>query len=80
MADIILKEDSYKIIGICMEVHTQLGLGFKEIVYKDALELEFRNNEILFCREKKFKIEYKGTILPHAFYPTLLFSIILFLK
>jgi len=30
----ILKEESYKIIGICMEVHTNLGMGFKEAVYK----------------------------------------------
>ena len=31
--DIILKEGSYKIIGICMEVYRELGMGFKEIVY-----------------------------------------------
>ena len=41
MAEIILKEESYKIIGACMEVHRELGMGFKEIVYKDALEMEF---------------------------------------
>ncbi len=68
MADIILKEESYKIVGICMEVHNHLGMGFKEIVYKDALEFEFKNNDITFSREKKFKIEYKGLILPHAFF------------
>ena len=37
MSDIILKEESYKIIGACMEVHRELGFGFKEIIYKDAL-------------------------------------------
>jgi len=36
MGDIILKEGSYKVIGICMQVHTNFGLGFKEAVYKDA--------------------------------------------
>lgn len=46
MTDIICKEESYKIIGICMEVHTQLGMGFKEAVYKDALQIEFRNNNL----------------------------------
>ena len=30
--DIILKEESYKIIGACMEVHRELGFGFKEII------------------------------------------------
>lgn len=67
MADLILKEESYKIIGICMEVHKELGMGFKEIIYKDALEIEFRNHAIPFSREKLFKIEYKGVILPHKY-------------
>lgn len=67
MADIILKEESYKIIGLCMEVHNQLGLGFKEIIYKDALEIEFANHHMAFEREKQFKIEYKGTILPRRY-------------
>ena len=48
-----------------MEIHRELGIGFKENVYKDALEIEFRNNGIPYCREKQFKIEYKGIILPH---------------
>ncbi|MFL5811370.1 MAG: GxxExxY protein [Flavisolibacter sp.] len=43
MPDIILKDESFRIIGICMEVHRELGFGFKEVVYKEALELEFRN-------------------------------------
>src|SRR5688500_11401581 len=64
MADIILKEESYKIIGLCMEVHNQLGMGFKEIIYKDALEIEFTTQHIPFQREKQFKIEYKGIVLP----------------
>ena len=41
MVDLIYKKDCYEIIGKCMEVHNNLGSGFLEIVYKDALELEF---------------------------------------
>ncbi|MCZ2458499.1 MAG: GxxExxY protein [Chitinophagales bacterium] len=63
-----LKDETYQIIGICMEVHNQLGDGFLEIVYKDALEYEFRNTEILFEREKEYAVNYKGIILPHKFY------------
>jgi len=62
------KEEYYKIVGLCMEVYRHLGGGLSEIVYKDALELEFRNNFIPFEREKQFSIEYKGVILPHKFY------------
>ena len=67
MGDIIFKEESYKIIGVCMEVHNHLGIGFKEIIYKDALEIEFKNHNIPFEREKQFKIEYKGITLPKRY-------------
>src|SRR3954471_19158429 len=62
------EKETYKIIGICMEVHKNLGPGLLEIVYKDALEIEFKENNIPFEREKEYSIEYKGIILPHKFY------------
>lgn len=51
-----------------MEVHNNLGAGFLEIVYKDALEYEFKCAEIYYEREKKYLVNYKGIILPHRFY------------
>lgn len=39
MSNLILKDESYELIGICMEVHRELGMGFQEIIYKDALEV-----------------------------------------
>jgi len=51
-----------------MEVHNQLGKGFLELVYKDALEYEFRQTNIPYEREKEYIVNYKGTILPHKFY------------
>ncbi|MCA1966523.1 MAG: GxxExxY protein [Flavobacterium sp.] len=62
------EEETFKIIGICMEVHRNLGPGLLEVVYKDALEIEFKANNLPFEREKEFSIEYKGVILPHKFY------------
>ncbi len=38
---ILYKEESYQLIGICMKIHKILGKDFKEIVYKDAIEVEF---------------------------------------
>ncbi len=63
MTDIIYKQEAYEIIGACMEVHKHLGNGFLESVYQEALELELRERNILFQREAKLKIEYKGQIL-----------------
>jgi GxxExxY protein len=68
MKDLIYKNESYEIIGICMEVHNNLGAGFLEIVYKDALEYEFRQAGIAFQREKEYVVNYKGIVLPHKFY------------
>lgn len=66
--DFPLKEETYKVIGMCMEVHNNLGNGFSEIVYKDALEIEFQRAGITYEREKEYPVNYKGIILPHKFY------------
>lgn len=67
MAKIVLLEESYTLVGLCMEVHKELGMGFKEAVYKDALEFELKRNDIRYSREIKFKITCKGYILPHSY-------------
>jgi len=54
-----------------MEVHRILGKGLLEVVYKDAIEYEFKNQKIPYEREKKYEVEYKGIILPHYFLPIL---------
>lgn len=68
MSNLIYKEESYMIIGACMEVHNNLGAGFLEIVYKDALEYEFSIRNIPYQREKRYEVNYKDVILPHKFY------------
>ena len=68
MTNILYKEESYKIIGICFETHNNLGAGFLEIVYKDALEYEFDKAGISFQREVEYEVNYKDVILPHKFY------------
>lgn len=51
-----------------MEVHNNLGPGFLEIVYKDALEYEFIKANIPYEREKRYEVNYKGVVLPHKFH------------
>lgn len=62
-----LQNETFKIIGACMEVHNHLGKGFAEVVYKDALEHEFKIQSIPFNREKSYQIKYKDIILTYRY-------------
>ena len=68
MSELIHKEEVFKIIGLCMEVHNHLGKGHNEKIYGDALELEFKLNHIPYIREQKYTIEYKGIQLPSYYF------------
>jgi len=57
---ILFKDESYKIIGICMNVHSSLGTGFLEAVYSEVLEREFKSNNIPFEKERKLEIFFNG--------------------
>ncbi|MEO5649860.1 MAG: GxxExxY protein, partial [Ginsengibacter sp.] len=67
MPNLILKEKSYELIGVCMEVHRELGMGFREIIYKDALEYEVQTKMIPYERERPYEIQYKTIILPRRY-------------
>ncbi|MEZ4875640.1 MAG: GxxExxY protein [Flavobacteriaceae bacterium] len=68
MAELVYKEESYAIVGCLFEVYNNLGSGFSEIVYKDALEYELLRKNIPFQREKEFSVQYKEVILKHKFF------------
>jgi GxxExxY protein len=69
MAEIIYKEESYKIIGACFEVYKQKGCGFTEPVYQECLKIEFDLQSIPFIFEPIIQLEYKGKILDQYFKP-----------
>lgn len=68
MDDLIYKDEAYEIVGVCMEVHNELGPGLLEIIYKEALEWEFVERGILSEREKEYPVLYKGNLLRKKFY------------
>ncbi len=82
MVKFILKNECYKVIGACFEVHKVLGTGFLKAIYSEALEIEFSNRKIPFYREKAIRIHYKGKQLRKTYYVDLLCydSIIIELK
>lgn len=57
-----------KIINACMEVHNELGNGFLEPVYQEALEEEFKIQGIPYVREKLLPVMYKGKQLKKEYY------------
>ena len=60
-------DQTYAIIGAAMTVHRELGCGFLEAVYQDALDIEFTLQHIPFKREYAIPIRYKGYILNPTF-------------
>lgn len=63
MSEILYKGESYKIVGAMLNVHNELGCGFLEAVYQDALEIEFSMQGIPYEREKEYDILYKGHVI-----------------
>ena len=64
---LILREESYQIIGACMNVHRKLGSGFLESVYQEALEKELKAKGVPFQRQKQLNIYYDGKKLNKYF-------------
>ena len=67
--NLICEKEAYKIIGAAMTVHRELGSGFAEKVYQDALEIEFREQEIPYEREVAIHAVYHGVELKSEFVP-----------
>ena len=65
----IYKDLTKKIIGAAMEVHRELGPGFLEYVYEEALSYELTLREILFKRQKELDIHYKSLLILRKYTP-----------
>jgi GxxExxY protein len=60
MAELLLKEEVFAVIGAAIEVHKELGPGFLEPVYQEALQIELEERRIPFEPQKALIINYKG--------------------
>jgi GxxExxY protein len=69
MAELLYKDESYKIIGACFEVYNQKGYGFIEPVYQECLQIEFAMQNIPFVSQPEIQMSYKGTLLNQYFKP-----------
>lgn len=61
--ELIFKVEAYNIIGAAMKVHKELGCGFLEQMYQEALQIELKKRKIQFEREAPLSITYDGVVL-----------------
>jgi GxxExxY protein len=66
---IVLKKESYAIMGACFEVYREIGCGFIEPVYQECLEMEFGLQSIPFAATPKLPLVYKKKKLKKIFRP-----------
>ncbi|MGZ2371024.1 GxxExxY protein [Ancylomarina sp. YFZ004] len=64
----IYKNECYEIIGCCMSVHSELGAGFLEVIYQEALEFEFNREAHPFEREVGIDVSYRGEKLNKKYF------------
>jgi GxxExxY protein len=60
MSELLLKDEVYAIVGAAMEVLNELGHGFHEKPYENALVVEFGLRGVPFQQQPQFDINYKG--------------------
>lgn len=58
---------TYDVIGAAMAVHRELGCGFLESTYQEALEWDLQTRDIPYEREAKLNIHYKSHLLPSSY-------------
>jgi GxxExxY protein len=71
MPELLLKDEVYAIIGAAIDVHKELGSGFLEAVYQEAMEMELGWRGIPFEPQKELCIYYKGKCLEKTYFADL---------
>ena len=71
MTELLLKDEVFANVGAAIEVHRELGPGFLEAVYQEALAIELRERGIQFEAQKPLRISYKGKTLNKEYFADL---------
>lgn len=64
----LFEAESRELMRIALQLHSELGCGFKEKVYQDAFEVLLKENGIPYVREKHLTLSYHGVELAHDFF------------
>lgn len=69
MSELLLKDESYRIMGACFEVYKEKGCGFVEPVYQECLEIEFALQNLPANSQQQLPLNYKGRRLKQIYIP-----------
>jgi GxxExxY protein len=69
MSELLFREEVYNIVGAAIEVHRELGSGFLEPVYQEAMAIELSSLKIPFDAQRALQILYKGQFLRKEYVP-----------
>jgi GxxExxY protein len=69
MTELLLKEEVYAVVGAAIEVHRELGCGFLEAVYQEAMEIEMADRALPFQAQQALRIRYKNRVLVKQYVP-----------
>jgi GxxExxY protein len=72
MTELLLKEEVYAVVGAAIEVHRELGEGFLEPVYQEAMEMELADRAVPFHSQRALNIRYKQRVLKKQYVPDLI--------
>lgn len=65
----VFPEESYRIVGACFQVYNELGSGFLEAVYQEALCLELKDTHVPFLAQQELQVRYKSHVLKTTYRP-----------
>ncbi len=71
MSELKFKEEVHAVIGAAIDVHRELGPGFLESIYQEALEIELRARNVPFVAQQPISVRYKGLTLKKQYFADL---------
>jgi GxxExxY protein len=69
VAELILKDETYAVLGACFEVYNDKGCGFLEAVYQECLSIELELRGLPFGPQAELILTYKGRTIRKTFQP-----------
>lgn len=63
MNELLYRDETYALLGLCMKVQSELGCGFLEAVYQEAFEVLLKKEGIQYAREKRLPIVDRKSVV-----------------